>query len=272
MKVLRIIIAVVLTLIVIASARRFGPNRPYEVKASSSSFTLSHEAPRGHSGEGPAKLGLKVDADEGKATEISVELLGRIKGDREWENIGPSREEEGTYIFEIPAKPWGTRYFYKFQGRLGDEPPITLCREGGEPMMVKFKGSVPAWLLILHIVAMFGGFFLLIWSALHALRLAAGGDDERKAAPLAWWAWAVMFIGGVPLGFAMNWYAFGVLWEAFPFGGDVTDNKTQIALIIWGIASLALTLKRGRKSGVFAVVIALVVLALFLIPHSVQVG
>lgn len=272
MKVLRIIIAVVLTLIVIVSARRFGPNRPYEVKASSSSFTLSHEAPRGHSGEGPAELGLNVDFAGGKAADITVELLGRIKGEKEWETVEPTREESGTYLFEIPAKPWGTRYFYKFQGRLADDPPVTLCQEGGEPMMVKFKGEVPAWILILHILAMFGGFFLLIWSALHALRLAAGGDDEGKAAPLAWWAWAVMFIGGVPLGFAMNWYAFGVVWEAFPFGRDVTDNKTQIALIIWGIAGLALTLKRSRKSGVFAAVAALLVLALFLIPHSVQVG
>jgi hypothetical protein len=31
----------------------------------------------------------------------------------------------------------------------------------------------------------------------------------------------------------MNYFAFGVLWEAFPFGTDVTDNKSQIMFAFW---------------------------------------
>ena len=61
MKALRVVIAVLMTLLVIASARYFGPNRPYLVEAAGKGIGLSHKAPRGHSGEGPAELDLKVD-------------------------------------------------------------------------------------------------------------------------------------------------------------------------------------------------------------------
>ena len=60
-------------------------------------------------------------------TEHEVALLGRVKGEEEWERIDPARREEGTYVFEVPAKPWGTRYFYKFEGRIeGDESKTSL--------------------------------------------------------------------------------------------------------------------------------------------------
>jgi hypothetical protein len=119
---------------------------------------------------------------------------------------------------------------------------------------------------------MFGGFFLLILSTLHAWGLAWGREDHKAASSLAWWSWLVLFIGGVPVGFAMNYFAFNVIWEAFPFGGDVTDNKTQIALVLWALAALGLSYKKNRRSGVFAVLAGLLVLAIFLIPHSAQVN
>jgi hypothetical protein len=134
-------------------------------------------------------------------------------------------------------------------------------------MMLKFKGPVPAWVWIPHVLLMFAGICLLMMSMWGAAGLL-GGRAEPKTARLAWWAWAAMFIGGVPFGILMNYYAFDVLWEAVPFGNDITDNKTQVALVFWGLAAIFLTHRPGRHAGLFALGAGLLSLAMYLIPHS----
>jgi hypothetical protein len=279
MKTSRIVLAVVITLLVVVASRYFGPNRKYTVETRADGLVLSHKAPRSQTGEGPATLELRAKLDGRKASDLAVGLKGRVKGESDWERLGVARIETGeegwdkVFVFEVPPKPYTTRYFYTFEIELPEEGgPLILARADGEPMMVKFKGEVPAWIVIAHILGMFGGFFLLILCAFHSVGLARGREDHLAASRLAWWSWILMFLGGVPFGWAMNYYAFDVIWEAFPFGGDVTDNKTQIALILWGLVAAGLSWKKGRKSGLIAVVGAILVLAIFMIPHSAQIG
>jgi len=278
MKAVRVIIAVLMTLLVIASARYFGPNRSYLVEAAGKGIGLSHKAPRGHSGEGPAVLTLGVDLKGIDESSLQVELVGQVKNSQVFGRLSPVKSEPGSegsmrlYTFEVPHKAPTTRYYYRFEAKVQNGDPLILQRDDGSPMMVKFKGNVPAWIVITHILAMFGGFFLLIWSALYAFLPALGKGDAKSAARLGLWAWITMFFGGLPIGFLMNYYAFDVFWEAFPFGKDVTDNKTQIALLLWGIAVLALYIGKGKKAGLLAIGTAVVVLAIFLIPHSAQIG
>jgi hypothetical protein len=268
---LKIVLAVVLTLVVLFLSRYFGPNHKYTVEMSVGNATFSHKAPRSQIGEGPAELMLKVSGQV--PGDLYPELVGQVKGAGEWERFTPARvdldAEYRVYVFQVPAKPWTTRYLYRFEV-LHNGKTATLAHQNGDPMMVKFKGEVPAWIVACHVLGMFGGFLLLILCVFYALELARGKNENRTAGRLAWWSWIVLFIGAVPFGIPMNYYAFNVYWEAFPFGGDVTDNKSQIALIIWLLAALALSFRRGRKTGLITVLAGLVVLAIFLIPHSAQ--
>jgi len=290
MKILRIAVAVVLTLIMVIAARRYGPSHRYEVTGGTDRFSLYHKAPRGHDGEGPALIELMVKLNDIEISDLVLEMTGKVKGASEEETFLPASTEKAgpewdyTCIFEIPHKPVTTRYHYKFQGRQkgDDSTKVVITQDNGDPMMVKFKGPVPSWILIPHILAMFAGLFLLIWSSLYSISLMSKNqkspNDEadpkseagRSSCILAWWAFAVLFIGGVPIGFAMNYYAFDVYWEAWPFGGDVTDNKTQIALIIWGAATLGLTFKKNPKTGLATVIAGILVLMIYLVPHSLQ--
>jgi hypothetical protein len=267
-----------MTLLVIASARYFGPNRPYIVEAAGKGIGLSHKAPRGHTGEGPAELELDVELKGVEESGLQVELVGQVKNSEVLERLSPVESEPGSdgsmriYKFEVPHRAPATRYHYRFEARIQGGDPLVLERDDGSPMMVKFKGNVPAWIVITHILAMFGGFFLMIWSALYAFQPAFGKGDAKPAARLGLWAWITMFVGGLPIGFLMNYYAFDVFWEAFPFGEDVTDNKTQIALLFWGISVLALYFGKGKKAGILTIGTAIIVIALFLIPHSAQIS
>jgi hypothetical protein len=126
---------------------------------------------------------------------------------------------------------------------------------------------------------MFGSFFFMVMSLFGAVRILRGQEGKRNTVNMARWVLILSFIGGWPLGFILNRQAFGPVWEGFPFGYDVTDNKTQLVFIFW-LVSLLLAwgsfIGRGEekdclKAKPFAIAIVmsfLMSLALFLLPHS----
>ena len=76
-----------------------------------------------------------------------------------------------------------------------------------------------------------------------------------------------LFFGGLILGPVIQNLAFGDLWTGWPFGGDLTDNKTLVAFIFWAIAIWKLYKNPAHRTWVFMA--AIVTLAVYMIPHSV---
>jgi len=78
----------------------------------------------------------------------------------------------------------------------------------------------------------------------------------------------VLGIGGMILGPIVQKYAFGEFWTGFPYGTDLTDNKTLIAFIGWLIALVAVI--KTKKPKFWVAFATVVMFAVFLIPHSVM--
>jgi hypothetical protein len=76
----------------------------------------------------------------------------------------------------------------------------------------------------------------------------------------------LLILGGLVFGPIMQKYAFDAYWTGWPFGGDLTDNKTAVAALAWLCAALALS--RSKRPVVWALAAAIIVLVVFLIPHS----
>jgi hypothetical protein len=128
------------------------------------------------------------------------------------------------------------------------------------PTITRFKGDVPAWILIPHITAMFFG---MLFSNRAALAALAGGDTRRPGRLTL----LMLAFGGFVLGPIVQKLAFGAYWTGIPWGYDLTDNKTLIATAAWAIAGSQL---RGGRPARWAVTAAgLVTLVVFAIPHSV---
>ena len=82
------------------------------------------------------------------------------------------------------------------------------------------------------------------------------------------WLTVIFFIaGGCILGPVVQKYAFDAYWTGWPFGHDLTDNKTLLGLIFWIIALVVQYRKPGNRT--WPVVAAIVFLVVYLIPHSV---
>ncbi len=126
--------------------------------------------------------------------------------------------------------------------------------------MVRFKGDVPLFILIPHILAMFGTMLLSTRTALECF------SREPKLKKFTAWTLGFLIAGGIILGPITQLYAFGALWTGFPFGMDLTDNKTLIALIGWILAAVALY--KFKKPKLYIIGAAVLLLAVFMIPHS----
>jgi hypothetical protein len=89
-----------------------------------------------------------------------------------------------------------------------------------------------------------------------------------RAQGLVLGAMALLVVGGLILGPIVQKSAFGEFWTGWPLGHDLTDNKTLIAFLAWLPATIAAA--RGMRTRVTVVLGWLVMMGIFLIPHSMR--
>lgn len=127
-----------------------------------------------------------------------------------------------------------------------------------EPIVIRFRNDVPAIILIPHILLMFGAMLFAVYTLLLVV--------THK--PYSLWlkiTVATLFVGGFILGPLVQHAAFGPWWAGFPYGTDLTDNKTLISFLFFVVALATLKWKYNRWVVALAV---LLMVAIFSIPHS----
>lgn len=162
----------------------------------------------------------------------------------------------GTSLPGLPERAGKYEILLKVDDGSGRLVSVT----GDRPVYARFKGHVPAWALVTHILAIFASMMLAIRTVLEAM---IDGDFRR----LLYATIVSLLLGAFLLGPVVQWYAFGVWWAGVPFGYDWTDNKVLVSLAAWGIAAWT---NRGRQRNRAAVYAAgVVTLLVYFIPHSV---
>lgn len=158
---------------------------------------------------------------------------------------------------ELPGQPPAGKIEYQVFLSKGDKS-ITIP---DKPVIIRFKGTVPGMFLIPHIILMFAA---MLFS------LKAGIDALQKNSNLKWivnWTLIFLILGGLILGPIIQYYAFGAFWTGFPFGTDLTDNKTLIAFIFWVIAFFAV--RKNKSVRMWTLIASIVLFLVYMIPHSV---
>jgi len=130
-----------------------------------------------------------------------------------------------------------------------------------EPVIIRFRGDVPAPVIIPHALLMFIAMLISNVAALMAL------TRNPRFRLYTFLTTIFMLVGGMILGPIVQHYAFGEFWTGFPFGFDLTDNKTLIAFIFWIVACVGNLTREKRWLTVLAAVVTLVI---FSIPHSAR--
>lgn len=138
---------------------------------------------------------------------------------------------------------------------------------GGQPTaIVRYKDPVPVWLLAPHVALM----FCAVLFGTRAGLAAAFTPAQMRS--LLWITLGAMTVGGLVLGPLAQEAAFGEYWTGFPFGYDLTDNKTLLMWGVWAVAAVVF-LRAGVGQGARRIAVglaALIMLAVYLVPHSLR--
>jgi hypothetical protein len=164
-------------------------------------------------------------------------------------------EEKGIYA-AVPQQPPAGKieYYLELTDSKGTK---TVLKE--TPVVIRFKGAVPSYILTPHIIFMFLAMLLANAAGLMAL---FNLPSFRKYSV---WTLTALTAGGMILGPAVQKFAFGEFWTGVPFGWDLTDNKTLIAFLFW---LLAVVMNKKRDTRVYTILAAAMTLIIFSIPHS----
>lgn len=162
-------------------------------------------------------------------------------------------------VFMMPKQAAAGKMMYKIELAKGSDQ-VTIGSKKDDFVVMRFKGPVPINILLPHILCMFLGLLFSTRTAIEAL--IRGARTYRYA------IWTLIFLipGGLILGPIVQKYAFGAYWTGWPFGHDLTDNKTIVMVIVWVLA--ALKLRKDPTNRIWPVAAAFIVLIVYLIPHS----
>lgn len=252
-KVLLWVIAFLVTAFVLVYQRMTGPTYPYKASAEIAGAEISSRLPRTHVITSDCEVSVPA---------VNPEITGyisykRFKTDDEFTPLFMQREGENL-IGYLPKQPMAGKLAYQVILEYNGQETLY---SGKEPIIIRFKGEVPMFVVLLHVIVIF---LALLFSTRTGLEALKRGSNPRK---LALWTTGFLTLGGMILGPIMQKFAFDAFWTGFPFGTDLTDNKTIIALIGWIIALIAG--RKGKPARGWILGAAILLLIVFLIPHSV---
>jgi hypothetical protein len=246
-------IAIIITLSSAIYQRMTGPTYPKRGKIEIDGKNFSYKLLRSEETNKDALISLHVPDSE---IEGFVEYK-RYNSNDEWSTL-MLRRDGNNLVAHLPKQsPAGKLLYYVYLNKNDQVFSLT----GKEPVIIRFKGSVPLIILIPHVILMFFAMLFSNRAALDAL------DRNGIAKKYLLITIGLFFIGGFLLGPVVQKFAFGEYWTGIPFGYDLTDNKTLLAMFGWILAWIKN--RNGREGRGWIVFAAVLMLAVYLIPHSV---
>ena len=244
-------LAVILTVFALVWQRTTGPTYPVRGRVTLGGQRLALRLARSHT-VGADQPVLVVAADT--AVTGSVQWKRYPSADA-WDTL-PLVRHGDTLLAALPRQPAAGKLAYQLRLARGGEREVFPA----QPAITRFKGAISAGVIIPHLLCLFGGLLLLMRAGIGALA------REPKYPGWARVGTALFVVGGFVFGPWMQHQAFGEWWAGVPYGWDLTDNKTLIALVAWLFALWKL--RGGREARGPVIAAALITLAVFLVPHS----
>ena len=247
------IIAFVITIASGIYQRLTGPTYSLSGTTTFEDMSISYRFDRSSAGASDAPVVLPVEDADARAT-----LLWRPHESGDLFAEVPMEYSNGAFRAVLPGQEPLMKLDY--QVRIEKDQEILLVPT--EPVTIRFKGEVPMWVIIPHVLAMFAAMLFSLRAGLESFM------PEPAYTRLVLWTLGFLVLGGFVFGPLMTRYAFNLWWTGWPVGSDMTDNKTLLALLGWIVAAAGLKWSKSGREWILAA--AALMLAIFLIPHSIS--
>ena len=239
------LLAVVITLVLSVYQRMTGPTNPKRVTVELNGETYKMKLPRS---------GVQQDETvvlKGIPANVHAQLHYRRYPTSDAYTTVDFKWEDSQWQAALPVQPVAGKLQYYITVD-GTDYPVD------EPLVIRFRNDVPASILIPHILFMFAAMLFAVYTFLLII-------TRKEYAKWLKITVATLFVGGFILGPLVQHVAFGPWWTGFPFGTDLTDNKTLISFLFFVVAWATLKWKYNKWVVAFAV---LLMVLIFSIPHS----
>lgn len=252
-KILFWVLAVAISLAAMVYQRLTGPTYPKKYEVSYQNEVYDFNLPRSNNGR-PGDYPVEIELPEA----FSAKLIWRLfPTDTPWDTLVMKRQGD-TLSTSLPHQPPAGKIEYHLELMAGGK---LIDLHEHENVVIRFRGDVPAWALIPHVLMMI---LTVIWSMATIIFALANIPAYKKHMGVTI---VFLLIGGFVLGPIVQKYSFGQFWTGWPLGEDLTDNKVLAALIAFLIAWFLRKKSYGKWLAIGA---ALVMLAVYLIPHSMN--
>jgi len=245
------ILAGLITLAAVYYQRVTGPTQPFKTEVNTGIQKFPIVFQRSHSGTTDCPVVLQI-------SDITVKgflLFRKYPGKDEMTKIELKREGDKLTAF-LPNQPPAGKLEYRVDLKK-DGSPLKINND--IPVLIRFTGDVPKAILVIHIFLMFLAMFFSNATGI----LALFGIRSYKFFTVL--TFAILLVGGLVFGPLVQKYAFNEWWAGIPFGWDLTDNKTLIAVLVW---LMALEMIKKKSAAFWVIIASLVTIAIFSIPHS----
>jgi len=239
------LLAIVITLVLSVYQRMTGPTHPKSVTVELNGESYKIKLPRSgvQKDETVALKGIPQNTDaqlhyRRYPTSDDYTTVDFKWTDSEWQAALPVQPVAGKL-----------QYYITVEGK--DYP-------ADEPLLIRFRNDVPACILVPHILLMFAAMLFAVYTFLLVI-------TRKKYSMWLKITVGTLFVGGFILGPLVQHAAFGPWWAGFPYGTDLTDNKTLLSFLFF-VAALA-TLKWKYNKWVVALAVLFMIVT-FSIPHS----
>lgn len=245
------LLAIALSLASMVYQRLTGPTHPLRGKIQVEESLIKFKFIRSHDVGMDAPVSIVVEDPEINGTFI----YKRFKSHDEWTSV-PMTREGNKLIAAVPHQPAAGKVMYKVVLDK-NEKTYELTKK---PVIIRFKGSVPAWALTPHVLFMILAMIFSTRAGIEALAY------RRKTFQYSLITLITLVLGGLVLGPIVQKFAFDAYWTGWPFGTDLTDNKTAISVLFWVIAVIKTKQDCGNRF--WPILAAIVLFAIYLVPHS----
>lgn len=248
--IISIVLALFITLAAAYYQRVSGPTYPKKITTQLNGHQYKFKLLRSHESSSDCEIEIPVNGNP-----VSAKIFyKRFPTNDPWDTIQMTRNGDNL-VAALPVQPPAGKLQYYVELTENNETK----KLDNDVALIRYKGDVPAWALIPHIIFIFLAMFI---SNLAGFQAIFRINRMRLYTLLAV---ICLFFGGFIFGPIVQKFAFGEFWTGVPFGWDLTDNKALVAIIAWLVA-LILNARKARP--VWIIIAALVTIAAFCIPHS----
>lgn len=245
------IFAFIFTVVIAGYQRRTGPTYPVSVNKEIGQTMIKAELIRTYDGGDDARIIIRI-ADTAVKGQIQFR---RFKSYDNWTTAAMVRHGD-SLIGSLPHQDIAGKVMYHVTLFKGNEQVLL----NDEAAVLRYKGHVPMYILLPHIIIIF---LAMLFSTITGLEAITKGKNTLV---YTWITLVTLFVGGLILGPIVQKFSFNVYWAGWPFGHDLTDNKSIVAFIFWVIALIFQY--KNREKRFWTILASIVLLIVFLIPHS----